>query len=83
MMEEMSPYRRVHAPRVSGYFETTRTSFELEPLANGRTRLVATASYVLRLDPALYWEPMARWAVHQNVTRVLRNIKERAEANGT
>ena len=80
VMEEMSPYRRVHAPHVSGYFETTSTSFELEPLPGGGTRLTVRASHVLRLDPVLYWEPMARWAIHENVARVLRSIKEKAEA---
>lgn len=79
-MEEMSPYRRVHAPHVEGYFETGETSFELEPLASGGTRLTARASHVLRLDPLLYWEPLARWAVRQNTGRVLRDIKSRAEA---
>lgn len=79
-MEEMSPYRRVHAPHVSGYFETTRTSFELEPLSGGGTRLTARAAHMLRLDPVLYWEPVARWAIHENVMRVLWSIKEKAEA---
>jgi hypothetical protein len=81
MMEEMSPYRRVHAPHVSGYFDTASTSFELAPLPGGRTRLTARATHMLRLDPALYWEPMARWAIRQNVSRVLGSIKRRAEMN--
>jgi hypothetical protein len=81
MMEEMSPYRRVHAPHVSGYFLTTQTSFELERLAGDRTRLTLTDSHILRLDPALYWEPMARWAIALNVSRVLESIKRRAEAH--
>lgn len=80
MMEEMSPYRRVHAPHVSGYFITTRTGFELEALGKHRTRLTIEDSHVLRLDPALYWEPMARWAIAKNVTQVLRSIKQRSEA---
>lgn len=79
MMEEMSPYRRVHAPHVSGYFLTTSTSFQLDRLAGHRTRLTIEDAHVLRLDPALYWEPMARWAIAQNVTRVLQSIKRRAE----
>lgn len=79
-MEEMSPYRRVHAPHVRGYFETGETSFDLEPLAGGGTRLRARASHVLRLDPVPYWEPLARWAVRQNTGRVLRDIKAKAEA---
>lgn len=79
MMEEMSPYRRVHAPHVTGYFETKHTGFILDPLPGGKTRLTAQSSHVLRLDPSLYWSPMARWAITQNVGRVLASIKTRAE----
>lgn len=82
MMEEMSPYRRVHAPHLTGYFETGNTSFELQPRPGGATRLIARASHVLRLDPALYWEPMARWAIHANVSRVLDSVKDKAEKAG-
>lgn len=81
MMEEMSPYRRVHAPHLSGYFETSTTAFDLKPLPGGRTRLSVCATHALRIDPALYWEPMARWAISQNVDRVLRSIKGRAEVS--
>lgn len=83
MMEEMSPYRRVHAPHLSGYFETGATAFDLKPLPGGRTRLSVRATHILRIDPALYWEPMARWAISQNVHRVLRSIKGRAEVNAS
>jgi len=79
-MEEMSPYRQVHAPHVSGYFETITTSFDLEALPGGRTRLIARASHMLRMDPVLYWEPVARWAIHSNVRRVLQDIEGKAEA---
>ena len=79
-MEEMSPYRRVHAPHVQGYFDTSETRFELEALPDGRTRLSVRASHVLRLDPVLYWEPIARLAVRENTRRVLRDIKRKAEA---
>lgn len=78
-MEEMSPYRRVHAPHVSGYFVTGDTRFELVPLSGGGTRLTVRASHLLRIDPVPYWEPMARWAIRANVTRVLRSIREQAE----
>lgn len=79
MMEEMSPYRRVHAPHLNGYFETDTTSFELQSLPKGKTRLVAQATHQLRIDPALYWEPLARWAIKMNVSRVLESIKDAAE----
>jgi hypothetical protein len=77
-MEEMSPYRRVHAPHVRGYFDTVETSFDLQPLRNGCTRLTAHATHVLRMDPVLYWEPVARWAIHLNVARVLSDIDAKA-----
>ena len=80
MMEEMSPYRRVHAPHLHGYFETKDTSFNLQQRPGGMTRLAVRASHVLRLDPALYWEPMARWAIRENVTRVLASVKAKSEA---
>lgn len=79
MMEEMSPYRRVHAPHLHGYFETDTTSFELERSPAGGTRLVAQATHRLRIDPALYWEPIARLAIRLNVTRVLQSVKGAAE----
>jgi uncharacterized protein YndB with AHSA1/START domain len=78
-MEEMSPYRQVHAPHVSGYFDTSWTLFDLAPLPGGRTRLTARAAHTLRIDPALYWEPIARWAIHRNVARVLEDLKLKSE----
>jgi len=78
-MEEMSPYRRVHAPHLVGYFETDETRFDLVPLANGRTRLTVRAQHRLRIDPVLYWEPIARLAIRDNVDRVLKDIAEKSE----
>jgi hypothetical protein len=70
MMEEMSPYRQVHAPHLHGYFMTDATSFELTPLPSGGMRLTARATHQLRIDPVLYWEPLARWGDrHERHTR--------------
>ena len=79
-MEEMSPYRRVHAPHVQGYFDTGETRFDLVPLPGGGTRLTARASHVLRIDPVLYWEPLARWAIRSNTRRVLEDVRARSGA---
>ncbi len=79
-MIELSPYQNVHAPHVSGYFETRTTRFELIPLDNGGTRLIVRATHELRLDPALYWEPVARWAIRANTARVLDHIRAASEA---
>jgi hypothetical protein len=82
-MEEMSPYRKVHAPHLEGYFDTTKTSFTLRTMPNGSTLLTARATHILRIDPVLYWEPIARWAIKQNVNRVLADIKAKATSHGT
>ena len=81
-MEEMSPYRKLHTPHLIGYFDTGETRFDLVPLPGGGTRLTARADHVLRIDPGLYWEPIARWAIKQNVTRVLADVRRDAEQRG-
>jgi hypothetical protein len=78
-MRELSPYEHVHAPHVVGYFRTTRTSFELIPLSNGHTKIIESTSHELKLDPVLYWLPMARWVVDLNNARVLAHLKHQAE----
>jgi uncharacterized membrane protein YhaH (DUF805 family) len=78
-LRELSPYRHVHAPHVHGYFTTQETSFELIPRADGITEVVERTSHKLKLDPALYWLPFARYMVDTNNARVLRYIKAQAE----
>ena len=82
-MEEMSPYRKVHAPHVDGYFITGDTRFSMTPLAGGRTRLTIEAAHILRIDPVLYWDPIARWAIRTNVRRVLIDAKAKAERSSS
>jgi uncharacterized membrane protein YhaH (DUF805 family) len=78
-LRELSPYRHVHAPHVHGYFTTRETSFELIPIEGGVTQIVERTSHELKLDPALYWLPFARFMVNTNNARVLRHIKAQAE----
>jgi uncharacterized membrane protein YhaH (DUF805 family) len=78
-MRELSPYRHVHAPHVVGYFQTTEVSFEIRPQANGDTVLVERSSHELKLEPVLYWLPLARWVVTENNARVLAHIRHQAE----
>jgi uncharacterized protein DUF805 len=78
-MRELSPYAHVHAPHVSGYFSTTYTSFELLPRADGGTDVVEHTTHELRLEPVLYWLPVARWVVNENNARVLAHIKRNVE----
>jgi hypothetical protein len=78
-LRELSPYRHVHAPHVHGYFTTRETSFELIPRAGGVTEVKERTSHELKLDPAFYWLPFARFMVDINNARVLRHIKAQAE----
>src|SRR5262245_620266 len=78
-MRELSPYAEVHAPHVVGYFRTTSTSFGLLDYEGG-TEVIERTSHELRLEPVLYWLPLARWVVHANNARVLAHIKRQAES---
>lgn len=78
-MEEMSPYRKLQTPHLVGYFDTGETRFDLTPLPDDRTRLTVSAGHVLRIDPVLYWGPIARWAIGQNVSRILADVQRDAE----
>lgn len=78
-MRELSPYRHANAPHIKGYFRTTYTSFEIVPLGDGRSRVVEHTDHELKLDPVLYWMPLARWIIHENNMRVLAHVKQQAE----
>ncbi len=78
-MREMSFYEEVHAPHVHGYVSTVRGSFRLDSRPGGTTRLVDRTHHSMRLEPAAYWLPFARWIVRKTHERVLRHIKEEAE----
>ncbi|HWX58871.1 hypothetical protein [Bradyrhizobium sp.] len=77
--QEISPYREVHAPHAVGYFRTTLTSFDLARRPDGGTEIIECTFHQLKLDPAYYWLPMARWIVRENNARVLAHIRHQAE----
>jgi len=80
-MRELSPYAHVHAPHVIGYFRTTDTRFELAARGGGTTEVIERTSHELKLEPVLYWLPLARWVVHMNNARVLAYLKRQAEGD--
>ena len=82
-MHELSPYPNVRTPHLEGYFRTGETSFELQPLPGGRTLIVEHSAHSLRLDPVLYWLPLARWVVTANNARVLAHLKHQAEGSSS
>ncbi len=79
-LRELSPYRKVNAPHVNGYFRTLDARFTITRLGNGHTRLSLATRHELDLSPAFYWMPIAQWAVHTNKRRVLEHFAHQAEA---
>jgi hypothetical protein len=82
-MHELSPHDHVNAPHVHGYFRTLDARFAITPLANGHTRLSLATRHELDLNPAFYWLPITKWAVHANKSRVLAHFARQAEAGST
>jgi hypothetical protein len=78
-LEEWSPYSRVHAPHLDGFFRTSHGEFRLVELPGGRTRLEGRTWYSLDMAPALYWTTIADTIVHAIHRRVLDHIKVQAE----
>jgi len=79
-MRELSPYRKVNAPHVNGYFRTLDARFTITKLLNGHTLLSLATRHELDLNPVFYWLPMAKWAIHENKVRVLAHFAQQAEA---
>jgi len=80
-MRELSPYEHVHAPHAVGYFTTGTTRFALAPRADGAVDVTLTTTHEIRLDPILYWMPLARFMVTENNARVLAHIRHQSEKN--
>jgi hypothetical protein len=80
-MHELSPYEHVHAPHAVGYFTTGTTRFALAPRADGAVDVTLTTTHEIRLDPILYWMPLARFMVTENNARVLAHIRNQSERN--
>lgn len=75
-LRELSPYGRVVAPHLDGYFRARRGEFRLVALPGGRTRLEGSTWYELRLQPHFYWTVLSDRLVGRIHHRVLRHIQE-------
>jgi uncharacterized membrane protein YhaH (DUF805 family) len=78
-MIEWSPYRRVAAPHLQGYLRVREGEFRLEPLSDGRTRLIGRTRYQLDIHPAGYWRLWSDAIIHAIHRRVLDHVKGLAE----
>jgi len=81
-MNELSPYRKVYAPHLDGYFQATKGEFELVALPGGRTRLVGHTWYRMEMYPQVYWEGMADRIIEAIHRRVLEHVKIVVEKPG-
>jgi hypothetical protein len=79
-LRELSPYGDIRTPHLNGYFTTAYAHFDIVPLGEGKARLSLETLHNLNLEPAIYWTPIAQWAVRQNKKRVLAHFALQAEA---
>jgi len=82
-LQEWSPWSKVYAPHLDGFFRTTRGEFRLTPLPGGRTRLEGHTWYQLRIYPSAYWTPITETILHRIHERVLRHVKREAETDAS
>ena len=79
-MQEWTPYKEVHPPHLEGFLASERGQFRLIALPDGGTRLEGTTWYRHNMWPVSYWQTWSDYIIHRIHLRVLRHIKERAEA---
>jgi hypothetical protein len=79
-MREWSPYH-IHPAHLDHYLCSHKGQFLLEPLPDGRTRLVGTTWYSNRMWPAAYWNLWSDYIIHRIHGRVLSHIQKLAETS--
>ena len=79
-LNELSPYKNIHAPHLHGYFISRGGQFLLTALPGGRTRLEGTTWYQHTMWPATYWSWWSNYVIHRIHMRVLNHIRDRAES---
>jgi uncharacterized membrane protein YhaH (DUF805 family) len=78
-MRELTPYGKLDAPHLHGYFESRQGQFLLTPLPGGRTRLEGTTWYTHSIWPTQYWRIWSNYIIHRIHMRVLTHIKSEVE----
>jgi len=79
-MKEWTPYPHIHPAHLDGFLVSEGGQFRLMRLEGGRTRLEGTTWYRHRMWPVAYWRFWSDSIIHQIHGRVLRHIKQQAEA---
>ncbi|HJP60493.1 MAG TPA: hypothetical protein VJ865_10850, partial [Gemmatimonadaceae bacterium] len=78
-MRELSPYSKVYAPHLNGFFRSARGEFRLVPTDSG-TRLEGHTWYSVNIHPQSYWRALSEALLHRIHQRVLDQVKREAEA---
>ena len=78
-MQELSPYRHVHAPHLNGTLRSRRGEFRLIELPGGRTRLEGRTWYEFGMSPQPYWTTWSDAIIHGIHERVLDHIRTLSE----
>ncbi|UOG72967.1 hypothetical protein MTX78_12600 [Hymenobacter tibetensis] len=78
-MKELSPYPRIHAPHLHGYFRVSTGTFRLQPLPGGRTLLEARTVYQHSIGPRGYWQLWSDYLLDDMHTRVLTTLQQQVE----
>ena len=81
-MQEWTPYSRIDPPHLHGFLVSSGGQFSLTPLPSRGTRLEGTTWYRHGLWPAHYWRMWSDTIIHEIHMRVLRHIRDAAEAAG-
>ena len=80
-MQEWTLYNGVHPAHLDNFLVSRGGRFLLTPLADGRTRLEGTTWYHHHMWPAAYWQLWSDAIIHRIHRRVLRHVKQQAEAS--
>jgi uncharacterized membrane protein YhaH (DUF805 family) len=79
-MRELSPWKITPPHLEHNYMRSKRGQFRLVALSNNRTLLEGTTWYQNYFWPQAYWRAWSDGIVHKIHLRVLRHVKEQAEA---
>jgi uncharacterized membrane protein YhaH (DUF805 family) len=78
-MREITPYAKIEAAHLHGYFVSHQGQFLLTELPGGRTRLEGTTWYSHTIWPEAYWRWWSDYIIHRIHMRVLEHIKSEVE----
>jgi hypothetical protein len=79
-LNELSPYKQIHAPHLHGYFISHGGQFLLTALPGDRTRLEGATWYQHNMWPTTYWRWWSDYVIHRIHMRVLNHIRIESES---